>query len=180
MVIAKVEFTHVIDSHHNPSSGSAPPASDVGDFTQLSNGDDFETGVMPNPDADNKPMAYEEVWHVLDWKLAKPCANFVLESSSEGNSGDTSTRTFYARVGRYFLAVRQTLRADSVDFAAVRQDWDDESHSWRDRYCIGDVASIWRMSDENINEHEMLRWQVNGKVVVRGDSTCVVKAVSLK
>jgi hypothetical protein len=102
-------FTKVSDARQ--ILGSTTPNADIGTFTKLLNGDDFETGEMANPDAGYRVMAYEEVWRELDW--SKGCedddVSWILESVDDESVDDESvddesvndvpgiTKKFYAK-----------------------------------------------------------------------------------
>ena len=143
----------------------------MGDFEKLPNGDDLETGVMPNHDAGGQCMAYEEVWRELDWSPGSGAdsINWIIEGVDDSLGG---TKVFCAKIGIYFLAVSRTTSSGSDTYSAVRQDFDSEQRTWKIRYDIGD----------NIGLHQYIgsagqdqRWKVGEEITLSG-TTFVVRA----
>lgn len=139
---------------------------------------------MANPDAGGKVMQYEEVWRDLNDddsdSVGKGDSNWILENVDQDEGGlvkgaEQKRKTFYARLGKYFLALRQIVREGGVDFVALRQDLDLGTKRWEAKYEIGDVTGLWKM-DERWDEKEAEGWKVGEKVVV-GDEACVVRAI---
>lgn len=167
-VIAKVTFTQTIDSNHKPQDPH--PAPDTGRFTKLSNGDDLETGEMPNPDAGGKVMAYEEIWRELDWRTGRTEVNWILESKTE------NPKTMYAKVGRFYLVARKTVTDERAVFAALRQDLNIESGQWTTRHEIGDTAELVRLADSGSN-NDTVKWKV-GDEIAFGFGQYIVRAAT--
>ncbi|EXJ93261.1 hypothetical protein A1O1_01652 [Capronia coronata CBS 617.96] len=183
---AKVKFTHIIDSHHNPSSSEPEPAPDVGDFIKLPNGDDLETGEMPNPDAGGQVMPYEEIWRELKWPTGNSCWFLESVDSHDAEKGTATTtrrtKTFHAKVGNYYLALRQVINGEDVTFVALRQDYhidDEEGKGWKTIYEIGKQQQQLQLDrltgiDERLGT-EATGWRVGEKVVV-GNESYIVRA----
>lgn len=213
----KIEFTHPLDSHHpNNESDDVSAAPDLGEFTKLPNGDDLETGEMAAPHLGGKVMPYEEVWRQLDPSIHGDDTNsesadgssevtaWILESVDEEdpakNTAELTTKSFYARIGRFYLAIRQ-MRAASSDpnqekssggetgttsFAALWQELDAQSMTWETKHAIGDVARMPRMDTDgfktDVNEGT---WKKDARVMVRSgeqhqetQESCIVRAVA--
>ncbi|KIW02723.1 uncharacterized protein PV09_06157 [Verruconis gallopava] len=173
---SKVKFTHIIDSNHDPRDPH--PAPDVGEFSKLPNGDDLETGQMPNPAAGGKMMAYEEVWRELNWKVSPENTdmNWILEAlDNHDDNDDLRCKTFYAKVGRYYLAAQKKERNHDAQFAAIRQDFQPETREWKVIYQIGDTSRLARYSAED--EEITNAWSLADQVQYGGES-CVVRALS--
>jgi hypothetical protein len=172
----RVKFTHPFDSHH--AVGSAEPAPDVGDFTKLPNGDDLETGEMPNYDGDGRNMPYEEVWRELDWSQpGAKSVSWILESI-DPDDGVQKNKTFYAKLGRYFLAVRKIVDGREADYAALRIDFDKDNMEWKVRYEIGEVGDIGKKFASEIDATKQHQWRIGEEVVIFGER-CFVKAISV-
>jgi hypothetical protein len=176
MIVVKVKFTHDLDSHHD--SDSSEPAPDVGDFSTLPNGDDLEVGEMPNPDADGKVMAYEEVWRQLDWSagIQPGSINWVLEST-DGEGSLPGFKVFYAKLGRFFLAVSKTSERQNAVFSALRQDLDTSLGKWKSLYEIGDMSNLVKIDSQDDGLQSDKSWTV-GQVVLVGKIRYVVRALS--
>jgi hypothetical protein len=173
----RVKFTHPLDSHH--AVGSAEPAPDVGDFTKLPNGDDLEIGEMQNPDEDGRVMPYEEVWRELDWSIQRKdkSVSWILECL-DPEDGQQANKTFYAKLGRYFLAVRRVVDGRGADYAALRMDFDEEAGEWKPRHEIGEVGNIVKTFADEIDAAKQHQWCVGEEVVVF-DERCIIKAISM-
>lgn len=219
--IGKVKFTHTIDSHSNDqhndtTSEDHDEVADEGEFTKLPNGDDLEIGEMPAPHLGGKVAAYREIWRELKSSLdsegltsiTSMPLNWYLESLGDGDDYDgkagSGKRSFYARAGKFFLAIRRTEarmsgagnNAVKYGFAAIRQEIvDNEKSKWTTQYSIGDqVEDMLKLSDsgtfesgfvvENESRDNNLPWQVDDRLVIRNshDGTiremCIVRAVS--
>lgn len=101
-------------------------------FTKLPNGDDLETGSMPSPDHGGAVTTFEEVWRVGALESAQP-GGWILQSVLDGG------KTFLARVGGYYLALREV---EGKPFTALREDWNEEKGSWEEKFKSGDVDSL--------------------------------------
>lgn len=78
---SKIEFKHEINSHLELNCGEAY---DVGDFSDRTDGDRDETGVMTKLDT-GKVEPYIEVWRSIDPLASKP-AEYVRESGSNASA----------------------------------------------------------------------------------------------
>ena len=192
-----------------PSSTTAEdaeePEPDIGEFTKLPNGDDLEKGIMAAPHLGGQVMPYEEVWREIEPGSNLPSNNsilgsatdFILESindvsQSEPSRPKTASSTFYARIGRYYLVIRQTKtwplsseEPGTLTFAALRQDYDDSERCWVTKYSVGDVEGIWNMlsADESKDTGANKPSKLNpGDIVSLGGNDrgerCVVRAIS--
>ena len=184
---AKVRFTHPFDSHYVPGQGEGEP--DIGEFTKLPNGDDLETGVMAAPHLANQVLPYEEIWHELNPNLGSVDktvnsdnnnASWILESVDQPTpiSEGPVVKSYYAKTGRYFLALRRVDRANppSLQFSAVRQDWDVDSNEWITKYSIGDAQGIFRIGQISVQSQT---WKVGDTVTVPSQQeACVVRAIA--
>jgi hypothetical protein len=134
MQAGKVEFTHPIDSHCKKPGDEGEGHADVGDFTKLPNGDDLETGEMAAPHMGGRVMPYEEIWRELDDDLSNEA--WILEGTDE------TQKTFYGRVGGYFLALQRHTQPNTevYQYSAVREDLQDSE--WHRKYAVGDVSAI--------------------------------------
>lgn len=122
-MLDKCSFTHIIDSR-----GQTEP--DEGTFQSISTTDSLETGIMPNPDNDNKPTSYEELWRELSIPFPEKFpGGWILRSED--------SKTFIGRVGGEFLALSESRQC----FNARRECWNDETQSWTVKYLIGETAS---------------------------------------
>lgn len=201
-----MKFTHEIDSHHTSPTTTEEEGedeeevADEGEFTKLPNGDDLEVGEMPAPHRGGKVSPYREVWRELkvgfndddDASKGKETC-WVLESLNA-----TQKRTFYCRVGKFFLALRRTEKDDDgkkveVEFSAIRQEevrTGTGGKEWTTKYSIGkEVDDMFNMSTEsefvleNVNG-DGLAWNVDGQVAVKSRKdgaireVCVVRAVN--
>lgn len=206
----KVKFTHIINSQQTggePASGAnnsgdtAQPAEDVGDFIKLPNGDDFETGEMAAPHLHGKVAPYEEIWrqlipmpaHEQDSGREVSDIAWILESMDAGNAGGAGTKTFYARVGRFYLAVRRTNAADGgpATFSALRQEYSSETKMWRSVYAVGDVTGLSSLVDGEliaapklVTASDGTSWNVGEHITVfsgpsndAAKESCIVRAV---
>ena len=225
-----MKFTHEIDSHSPSASGTeedgkegAEEIADEGTFTKLPNGDDLEVGEMPAPHLGGKLAAYREVWRELDPGLEDNNNSEDGESTEAKGNGtcwmleslDTEgqerkkkkKRTFYCRVGRFFLAIRRTEKRVSdqkgvgaeVEFSGIRQEEEtrpqaDGGKEWIVKYSVGsEVDDMFQMSRAELMLENTtsggggggaLEWEVDDRVVVknRTDGTirevCVVRAVN--
>lgn len=200
-----MKFTHEIDSHSTSESGDYDEGevADEGIFTKLPNGDDLEIGEMPAPHLGGKVAAYREVWRELN-----PC----LEDTTREDKSTTTCwmlesvdtqeqvqrRTFYCRVGRFFLAIRRTERRLSdqggaeIEFAGIRQEEtrprDGGEKEWTVQYSVGkEVDDMFHMSTsefvlDNTTSGDS-SWKVDDQVVVKNKKdgavreVCVVRAV---
>lgn len=186
----KVKFTKSLDSHHDPTK-SEEPDPDVGEFTKLANGDDFETGEMPNPDADGKVMAYEEVWRAVEWDVPVSRSGEAKTGEMKGwalESVDQSQhemnlpmedfkgvrKCFYLRLGRFYLAISRTWWDDQPIFTALRQDFDSEKMDWVTKYSIGDTHDLLKMSDSTDIETD--GWSLGDTVKISTD-VFIVRAI---
>ena len=147
---------------------------------------------MPNPDAGGRVMKYEEIWRDLNVggggggddsseSTGTGGRSWILESV-DGDDGLAKAqkgmlKTFYARSGSHFLALRQTvLPGGGVAFLALRQDFSLATRRWETRYEIGgDLSALWRM-DGSWDENVAGGWGVGDTVVVRRGEECVVRA----
>jgi hypothetical protein len=147
---------------------------DVSKFSKLPNGNDLETGKMPNPDAGGEVMAYEEVWHPLEWslRLEQISTNWVLESV-DGESSSGGRKSFYANIGKFYLAAPATSQDGVVRYAAIRQDLDKESDEWKVVYQIGETGWV-EINLRHVNDRE---WKVDDRTHFGGDHYAV-RAVS--
>lgn len=172
----KIEFTHPYDSHY--VAGQEEGAPDIGTFTRLPNGDDLETGVMPAPHLDGKIMPYEEIWHELDPGVASNEVAWILESVDADAAANVTTKSHYAKIGKYFLALRQTQSKTPLSrtYSAVRQDLTDAaSGTWATTYEIGDVQGMLTLGAEEV---AATAWKVGDKVTVGPQKeTCIVRAL---
>ena len=134
---------------------------------------------MPNPDADGKVMDYEEIWRELDWSfdMTDGNVNWILESADDDTLTSGKTKTFCARLGKYYLALAQVARAGEVSFSALRQELDSESRKWKTRYQIGDVMGLLMMDQTSNIVEDAKDWKVGQKANAKG-SVFVVRAVS--
>lgn len=195
----KVKFTHSIDSHHlDKESDDAGVPPDVGDFTKLPNGDDLETGEMPAPHLGGKVMPYEEIWREFDPNAVEDNTRashgdsnlnltaWILESidqqeATEQKSRASSSKSFYARIGKYFVALRQMTSS----FSAIRQDFDLTKGSWKTKHTIGNVAGMPTMETEDLgNDSNASTWKAGDRVTIGSSSqnadteeVCIVRAV---
>ncbi|RFU25054.1 hypothetical protein B7463_g11285, partial [Scytalidium lignicola] len=184
----RVKFTHLIDSHDIDGSGEC--GDDVGEFTKLPNGDDLEIGEMPAPHLGEQVRPYKEVWRELMTDRKVQGEYWIIESidGSDTQIEDKTTtlrRTFYARAGGFFLALRQTKERVSkegsdnffynVGFSAIRQDLDVETNCWSSKYSIGKVDGMWDMlSGQEImiqDVETMSSWEVGDKIVIINNIT---------
>lgn len=206
--IEKVKFTHEIDSHHTTAAAAdemrgeqGEEVADEGIFTKLPNGDDLEIGEMPAPHLGGKVAAYREVWRELN-AFDNPSEDdrtdglcWMLESlDAQEQNQKKKKRTFYCRVGRFFLALRRIEYENSdkkgvkeVEFSGIRQEYKDKM--WVTEYSVGsEVDDMFHMSTsefvlENITT-ENSAWKVDDQVVVKNKEdgavreVCVVRAVS--
>ena len=198
----KIKFTYLIDSRCLDPGGET--VFDVGQFVKLSNGDDLETGEMAAAHLGGQIMPYEEIWHELDSKTGVTVkdsdagypASFIVESVDHNMQGhdrpNLSSKTTYARVGKFFLVIQRTMippaqgkGLESYAYAAIRQDLDDKSYRWTNKYSVGDVSGLRTMSDEEGKRksegRSMSSWKV-GDIVLFGSyetgEHCTVRAVS--
>lgn len=225
-----MKFTHEIDSHSPSASGTeedgkegAEEIADEGTFTKLPNGDDLEVGEMPAPHLGGKLAAYREVWRELDPGL-EDNNNSEDGESTEGKGNGTcwmlesldtegqerkkkkKKRTFYCRVGRFFLAIRRTEKRVSdqkgvgfeVEFSGIRQEEETRPQAnggkeWIAKYSVGsEVYDMFHMARaEFVLENTTtgggagaVEWEVDDRVVVKNktDGTirevCIVRAVN--
>jgi hypothetical protein len=204
--IGKVKFTHEIDSHHTSPTTTEEEGeeeeevADEGEFTKLPNGDDLEVGEMPAPHRGGKVLPYREVWRELkigfddddDSNKGKETC-WVLESLN----ATAQKRTFYCRVGKFFLALRRTEKDNGkkveVDFSAIRQEEfraQSGGKEWDTKYSIGkEVNDMFNVSTESEFVLETvngdgLAWKVDDQVAVKSRKdgsireVCVVRAVN--
>lgn len=169
-----MKFTYSINSQDDAASGVQSEndtddlLGDVGQFSKLPNGDDFETGEMAAPHLGGEVTPYEEVWRQLHPSMdaIDPfCSNskaWILESidhessgSHNGNEGSKpAQKTFLARIGPFFIAIqRQRVTDNSSDkpvttfiYGAIRQEYDATSGIWVTKYSVGDDSDLWTMS----------------------------------
>ena len=167
-----MKFTHILDSQHSPDTPLPEP--DVGDFEKLPNGDDLETGVMPNHDASGQCMAYEEVWRELDWSIGVDAdsVNWIIESVDDDLG---QTKIYCAKLGSYFMAVSRTAEAGGIVYSAIRQDFDLEQRRWKVRYDIGGETSSSGLHHYTGDGHNEDQWTV-GSEVAFGGAKFVVRA----
>lgn len=211
MGVGKVKFTHEIDSHSPSESGEGEDGdggevADEGIFTKLPNGDDLEIGEMPAPHLGGKVAAYREVWRELNPSLDDTNTEedkgetkcWMLESLS--TEKEEKKRTFYCRVGRFFLALRRAEKRVSdqtgveVEFSGIRQEeiqsQADGGKEWVVKYSVGsEVDDMFHMSRtefvlENTTSGAAMEWKVDDQVFVKSKSDgtvreiCVVRAVN--
>jgi hypothetical protein len=81
----------------------------------LPNGDDLETGVF---NKEGIPTQYEEVWRDATTEMGGYGAAWIIQSS-DGS-------TFLGRIGRMFIAMRQSPRG----FAVRREALSESSEHW--------------------------------------------------
>lgn len=193
----------------------AAPPEDVGDFVKLPNGDDFETGEMAAPHLNGKVAPYEEVWRQLSPTPPHDCGSdhargagakcsswevgtvaWILESvdtSDEGYTtqgggiGNAKSKIFFARVGRFYLAIRRVVgEGKTATFSALRQEYTPETEQWRDVYAIGDVTGMsLSSSGQLVTDSEYASWKVGDHVTVNTQvsqrtnrEVCTVRAVA--
>lgn len=178
----KVEFTHPYDSHYVEDQEEGAP--DIGEFSKLPNGDDLETGVMAATHLGGKILPYEEVWRELDPSSGSAGSDaygssWILESTGRSKTAEdgTAIKSYYGKVGKYFLALRSVKRSNpsSLKFSAIRQDWNADEAEWVTKYKIGDVDGIFVLSKDLSAESA---WKVGDEVTVGpSEEVCVVKAV---
>lgn len=204
----KVKFTHEIDSHDtttgdNTGSKEAgeDEVADEGTFTKLPNGDDLEIGEMPAPHLGGKVAAYREVWRELNafdstagngggvcWMLES------IDAQEEKQERKEKKRTFYCRVGRFFLALRRAEtrvsddpKAVEVEFSGIRQEFEDRE--WVTRYSVGTEADdmLHMSTSKFVLENVMAEnsaWKVDDQVMIKNKEDgavreiCVVRAVN--
>uniref|UniRef100_A0A093UNJ1 Protein HRI1 n=1 Tax=Talaromyces marneffei PM1 TaxID=1077442 RepID=A0A093UNJ1_TALMA len=182
----KVKFTHEIDSHHTSPATTEEEeengkgeeeVADEGLFTKLPNGDDLEIGEMPAPHRGGKVSAYREVWRELK-------IGFDHSDSGEGDETcwmlesldmEKRKRTFYCKVGRFFLALRR-MESSEVEFSAIRQEQTPSQtggKEWVTKYSIGkEVDDMFHMSTssefvlENVTT-DRVSWKVDDQVVTK-------------
>ncbi|KEF51601.1 uncharacterized protein A1O9_12236 [Exophiala aquamarina CBS 119918] len=181
----KVKFTHPLDSHYVAGQEEEEP--DVGEFTKLPNGDDLETGIMGAPHLGGKIMPYEEVWRELDPQLdlsgvsgRSKTSSWILESVDQPSTkGDpTVTKSYYAKAGNFFLALRQVTiaRPSSISVSAIRMEWDTEKLSWNTKYKIGNVDGMFDLSQEAADGDGF--WKVGDEVKVGlAKEICTVRSI---
>jgi hypothetical protein len=200
-----VKFTHEIDSHTTDEckEDGGEEVADEGLFTKLPNGDDLEVGEMPAPHLGGKVAPYREVWRELSIghesgdddgdKGDQTC--WMLESLNT----EKQKRTFYCRVGRFFLALRRTERQISdrneveVEFSGIRQEETrsqaDGDREWIMKYSIGtEVDDMFHMSTTEFVLENMTSggssWKMDDQVAVKNKKDgvvrdiCVVRAVN--
>ena len=184
----KVEFTHPIDSHcANPSDEEHAGEADVGDFSKLPNGDDLETGEMAAPHLGGRIMPYEEVWRELKGSAANEPAD-PLSGGAEGwvleAADEEVVKSFYARVGGFFLAVRRKTMGGSdrsgqrYEYSAVREEFDETTGKWNAKYAVGEVEGLLTMSQTAKESEGPTRWNVGETVNIGARHRCIVRAVS--
>lgn len=181
-----MKFTHPLDSHYVAGEEEGEP--DIGEFTKLPNGDDLEEGVMAAPHLDGKIMPYQEIWRELDPGVVstdgdggdgKACS-WILESIDQPSTVEatTTSKSYYAKGGKYFLALRQvqTTSPPSISVSAIRQDWDSEKLAWSTKYTIGNVDGMVNLSSEAIVDGG---WKVGDEVKVgSGGERCIVRSLA--
>lgn len=169
-----MKFTYSINSQDD-AAGKVPPendaddlAGDVGQFSKLPNGDDFETGEMAAPHLGGEITPYEEVWRQLHPSMdaSDPFCSvskaWILESihheSTGSHNGNESSKpahkTFLARIGPFFVAIRRREVTDNSSgksvttfiYGAIRQEYDTTSGLWVTKYSVGDDLNLWTMS----------------------------------
>lgn len=173
----KVKFTYSINSQDDAAGGVQPGndtddlAGDIGQFSKLPNGDDFETGEMAAPHLGGEITPYEEVWRQLHPSMdaSDPCCSgskaWILESidhkstgSHIGNEGSKpAQKTFLARVGPFFVAIRRREVTDNSSgkpdttfmYGAIRQEYDVTSGLWITKYSAGDYSNLRMMSSQS-------------------------------
>ena len=121
----KVRFNKTLDSLNMTEP-------DEGDFTELPNGDDLETGKMPCPERGMQITEYEEVWRQIP-PVPGPKRAWILESVGEGR------KVLLGRIGGGFMAIGDK-KGDT--FGARREEWDEEWKRWTVKYRIGEVDDI--------------------------------------
>lgn len=197
------------------------PPEDVGDFVKLPNGDDFETGEMPAPHLGGKIAPYEEIWRQLsptllptnnqdhDHRTGDQCPScevgtvaWILESvdvedgkapaAEDDGKSSAKSKTFFARIGRFYLAIRRVScaavggEAKPATFSALRQEYVPEKKQWQDVYALGNVTGMSLSKDgELVTDSEYEKWRVGDQVTVSSEAlesarqeVCIVRAVS--
>lgn len=175
LLAERVKFTYSINSQDDTAAAASETeadgddlAGDVGQFVKLPNGDDFETGEMAAPHLGGAITPYEEVWRQLHPNMDVKDQFFpdskawILESVSDDDtvsshaseSSRTTPKTFLARVGPFFIAIRRhEVRKDNLDrgnttfvYGAIREGLDPSSGRWNTVYSVGDYSNLWAMS----------------------------------
>lgn len=165
---------------------------------------------MPAPHLGGKVAAYREVWRELDPRLDDNTTQkrddgtcWMLESL-DTHEQEKKRRTFYCRVGRFFLAIRRTEKRVSdqqgvgveVEFSGIRQEETrpqaDGAKEWVVKYSVGaEVDDMFHMSRadyvlENTSSGGggAVEWKVDDRVVVKNTKdgavreVCIVRAVN--
>ncbi|EED14839.1 hypothetical protein TSTA_043140 [Talaromyces stipitatus ATCC 10500] len=225
----KVKFTHEIDSHkphRNASSDETDDedeeeeeVADEGEFTKLPNGDDLEIGEMPAPHLGGKVAAYREIWRELKIGFddndddddddddggddAGKGACWVLESlnnnESEVPNKGKKKRTFYCKVGKFFLALRRTetdysetneIGKKNIEFSVIRQELINKTEEdWVTKYSIGtEVNNMFHLSKTSVfalqNANGKSTWSDGDRILVSNKrdasvrEVCIVRAVN--
>lgn len=180
-----MKFTHPLDSHYVVGQGEEEP--DVGEFTKLPNGDDLETGVMAASHLGGKIIPYEEIWRELDpyYDLVGVggggrTSSWILESVDQSNTGEgsTLTKSFYAKAGKFFLALRQVTISipSSISVSAIRQEWDAGKRAWNTKYKIGNVEGMFDLNQEAAGGDR--DWKVGDEITVGlSNEFCTVRSI---
>jgi len=182
----KVKFTHPLDSHYVAGQDEEEP--DVGEFTKLPNGDDLETGVMAAPHLGGQTMPYEEIWRELDPRLdlfgvsgGSRASSWILESVEQPKTGEvaTLTKSYYAKAGKFFLALRQVTIANpsSISVSAIRQEWDADKRAWDTKYKIGNVEGMLDLSQGAADSQA--DWKVGDEITIAiSKEVCTVRSIA--
>lgn len=175
----KVEFTHPLDSHcRRPGDEEHNEQADVGEFSKLPNGDDLEVGEMAAPHMGARVMPYEEVWRESDAGVASDglvgqSRGWILEGVHE-----EKRKTFYARVGRHFLAVQRQDkpgRDTEYEYAAVREECSDGK--WTKKYMVGNTDHVMSMASLTQREDAQRR-SVGDVVNIGNNSQGIVRSIA--
>ncbi|KAK5046054.1 hypothetical protein LTR84_008511 [Exophiala bonariae] len=180
----KVKFTHPLDSHYVAGEEEGEP--DIGEFTKLPNGDDLETGVMTAPHLGGKIMPYEEIWRELDPGVGQAgdgsdgkTSSWILESVDPSSDAEATrlSKSYYARGGKFFLALRQVniTSPPSISVSAIRQDWDADKSAWVTKYAIGNVDGLFSLGTGTDGAGD---WKVGDEVKIGLEGErCIVRAL---
>jgi hypothetical protein len=121
---------------------------------------------MAAPHMGGRVMPYEEIWRELEDDLSSEA--WILEGTDE------IRKTFYGRVGRYFLAMERHLRSSTgvYEYSAIREDFRDSR--WQRRYTVGDTSAI--LAVEAISGIE--KWHVGKEIDIGNGERCIVRALA--
>jgi Protein HRI1 len=148
----RVRFSKTLDSQNMTEP-------DEGEFTKLSNGDDFETGKMPCPEREMQVTEYEEVWRQIP-PVPGPMRAWILESAGEGR------KVFLGRIGGGYIAIGDKK---GETFGARREEWDERRKSWDVKYKIGDLGDVPSVAELGAEGFEgEADWKMGNTVTVLG------------